>query len=396
MVINPSLSRLKLPPKPKFNPNSILPSKPSHRLLPHRGFPPLRSSVFQDQFPTGDARTTGDNGDDDGSYGEVNKIIGSRTVSTPVFNDDGSVSASIATEYLIEWKDGHEPSWVPASSIAADVVAEYETPWWTAAKKADAAAISSLLADESTTRDPDAEDSEGRTALHFAAGLGSEECVRVLAAAGADLEKKERAAGGLSALHVAAGYGRAGAVRVLVEAGADVGAVDGRGRTALEVAKEVLAATPKGNPAAFGRRMGLEGVIRELEKEVFEYAEVGKVVDVRGEGERREYLVEWRDGGEREWVKERWVAEDVVRDFEEGLEYGVAEKVVGRREGEEGEGVEYLVKWVDLEEATWEPAENVDAELVEEFERANGNGSPSTAAVAVVPVEEEEEEVPVQ
>lgn len=200
--------------------------------------------------------------------------------------------------------------------------------------------------------------------------------------------KKERAAGGLTALHVAAGYGKAEAVRALMEVGVDVEVVDGQGRTALEVAREVLEGIPKGSLVAFGIRLGLEGVIRELEKEVYEFVEVEKVLEKRGEGERREYLVEWRDGGEREWVKEKWIGEDLVRDFEEGLEYGVAEKVVGRREGEEGR-VEYLVKWVDLEKATWEPVENVDAELVEEFEKINGNGA---AAVAVVPEKEEEEE----
>lgn len=200
--------------------------------------------------------------------------------------------------------------------------------------------------------------------------------------------KKERAAGGLTALHVAAGYGKAEAVRALMEVGVDVEVVDGQGRTALEVAREVLEGIPKGSLVAFGRRLGLEGVIRELEKKVYEFVEVEKVLEKRGEGERREYLVEWRDGGEREWVKEKWIGEDLVRDFEEGLEYGVAEKVVGRREGEEGR-VEYLVKWVDLEKATWEPVENVDAELVEEFEKINGNGA---AAVAVVPEKEEEEE----
>ena len=48
-------------------------------------------------------------------------------------------------EYLIEWKDGHAPSWVPADFIAKDVVAEYETPWWTAAKKADESALKNIL-----------------------------------------------------------------------------------------------------------------------------------------------------------------------------------------------------------------------------------------------------------
>lgn len=164
-------------------------------------------------------------------------------------------------------------------------------------------------------------------------------------------------------------YARPGAVKALLELGADPYKEDDRGRTAIDLAKEVLAATPKGNPAAFGRRLGLEGAVKEMEKVVYEWAEVERVIEGRGKGERREYLIEWRDGGEREWARKRWVAEDLVEDYEAGLEYGVAEKVVGKREGG-GEGKrEYLVKWVDIEEATWEPEENVDAELIEEFER---------------------------
>lgn len=137
-----------------------------------------------------------------------------------------------------------------------------------------------------------------------------------------------------------------------------------------EWCRDVLAATPKGVPAAFERRQALEAAGKELEKAVYEWGEVEKVVDGRGEGKWREYLVEWRDGGDREWVKAPWVAEDLVKDFEDGLEYGVVEAIVDRRPAAEGDGEwEYLVKWVDIEEATWEPAENVDDELVQEFDR---------------------------
>lgn len=335
-------------------------------------------AFFQDQLPQ-KVKEQEEIKEED-AYGEVNRIIGRRTVRSPVFADDGSVTTDILTEYLVEWKDGHTPSWVPADGIAADLVAEYETPWWTAAKKADDVALSNLLSDDFISRDPDAEDPDGRTALHFAAGLGSEECIKVLAETGADVNKIERAGGGLTPLHVAAGYGRPLAVKALLEAGADSDIVDGRGRTPLDLVKEVLAATPKGNPAAFGRRMGLEEAAAELEKVVFEWGEVEKVVDGRGEGKYREYLVEWKDGGEREWVKAEWVAEDLVRDYEEGLEYGVAEAVVGRREVDGGKK-EYLVKWIDLEEKTWEPEENLDPELVQEFERQQGEHTATQESV---------------
>ncbi|EHA8586976.1 putative signal recognition particle 43 kDa protein, chloroplastic [Cocos nucifera] len=397
VLTNPSLSRLKLPlPKPKpltfFHPVAAPPLTPRHRRR-RRRHGGVRSFAFQDQFPQPSSPTQPQEEEkelkkEEEDYGEVSRIIGSRTVRTPVYGDDGSVSTTPMTEYLIEWKDGHAPSWVPAAAIAADVVAEYETPWWTAARKADAAALSTLLADESAERDPDAEDADGRTALHFAAGLGSEECIQMLAAAGADVGRAERAGGGLTPLHVAAGYGQAAAVRALLEAGADAAAVDGRGRTALELAREVLAATPA---VALGRRAGLAAAAVELEGAVYEWAEVEKLVEGRGKGKRREYLVEWKDGG-REWVRKEWVAEDLVADFEAGLEYGVAEAVVGWREAAEGGGKEYLVKWVDIEEATWEPEANVDPELVEDFERRQRESVQAAAAAAAAEEEEEEGE----
>jgi len=155
----------------------------------------------------------------------------------------------------------------------------------------------------------------------------------------------------------------------------------------------VLARTPKGNPAAFQLRQGLEAAQKELEKAVYEWAEVEKVIDGRGEGKWREYLVEWRDGGDREWVKAAWVAEDLVSDFEAGLEYAVAEAVVDKRQAstataEGEERWEYLVKWVDIVEATWEPAENVDSELVQEFEqRQSGSAGGDGGSTAPPPSE---------
>ncbi|CAD6201816.1 unnamed protein product [Miscanthus lutarioriparius] len=346
---HPSLSRLK-PPNPS-PPRTPSPSLAPPSLLRLRARRLIAAALFQDQKPKEPASK---GGDDEEAYGEVDRIVSSRTVSSPVFAEDGSATAAVATEYLVEWKDGHEPSWVPAEAIAADVVAEYETPWWTAAKKADTEALAALLVDETLRRDPDAEDAQGRTAAHFAAGLAR--------------------GGGLTPLHIAVGYGRASAVRALLELGADPELPDGQGRTPLELVQEVLARTPKGNPAAFQLRQGLEAAQKELEKAVYEWAEVEKVIDGRGEGKWREYLVEWRDGGEREWVKAAWVAEDLVNDFEAGLEYAVAEAVVDKRQAatamaEGEERWEYLVKWVDIVEATWEPAENVDAELVQEFEQ---------------------------
>ncbi|KAI9127536.1 hypothetical protein K1719_000529 [Acacia pycnantha] len=125
----------------------------------------------------------------------------------------------------------------------------------------------------------------------------------------------------------------------------------------------------------FGRRIGLESVIGSLEGAIYEYAEVEGILEKRGKGENLEYLVKWKDGGENEWVKAKFIGEDVVRDYEAGLEYAVAERVMGRRDGDDGKP-EFLVKWADMEQPTWEPKENVDPQLIQEYEEAQNTSPP--------------------
>jgi signal recognition particle protein len=147
----------------------------------------------------------------------------------------------------------------------------------------------------------------------------------------------------LAALHMAAGYVKPGVVKVLLELGADLEIQDDKGCAPLDLAKEVLKVTPKGNPVQFARRLGLESVIRMLEGAIFEYAEVQEILEKRGKGDHLEYLVKWKDGGDNEWVKAGLIGEDLVRDYEAGLEYAVAEGVVGKIVDDDG-GREFLVK----------------------------------------------------
>lgn len=352
----------------------FIPKQHSFLQIPHKftRFRPVTAAIQNQQHQQQqqqEAATSKDTHEDE-SYGEVKGIIGSRAL-------DGAA----AMEYFIEWKDGHAPSWVPADFIAKDVVAEYETPWWTAAKKADESALRNIL-DSGDGRDVDAVDSDGRTALLFVAGLGSEPCVKLLAEAGANLDHRDNG-GGFTALHMAAGYVRPGVAKLLLDLGADAEVTDDRGRTALDLAREILNATPKGNPMQFGRRIGLEGVVRVLEGAVFEFAEVEEILERRGKGENLEYLVKWKDDSANQWVKAKFVAEDLIGDYEAGLEYAVAEAVVGRRVGDEGTP-EFLVKWADLDEPTWEPQENVDPELVKAFEESSNQAQPNINGPVVV------------
>ncbi|KAI5083084.1 hypothetical protein GOP47_0002827 [Adiantum capillus-veneris] len=286
-----------------------------------------------------------------GVYGEVSKIIASRSIDHSMF-------------YLIEWKDGHEPSWLPSSSIAKDVLAEYEGNWWKAARAGDDAKLKELLTDEA--RDVDAVDENGRTALLFAAGIGSDKCIQALVEAGADVDGQDP--DGLTPLHMATGYARQSCVAALVELGADPELADSKGRTPITLAQELIDRIPKANPLQFARRVAMENILKLLESEVFDTVEVEQVLDRRSAGNGKvEYFVKWKDGAPEEWIDAENVADDLIQDYEAGLEYGIAEEILEKRD-KEGK-VEYLVRWADAEEPTWEPFENVAAELIADYEK---------------------------
>ncbi|RLN07537.1 uncharacterized protein C2845_PM11G02520 [Panicum miliaceum] len=132
------------------------------------------------------------------------RIVSGRTVKDPVLAEDGSATTPVAMEYRVEWKDGHEPSWIPAEAIVADVVAaEYETTWCTAAKKADRDA---LLVDEMLQQ----------------------------------VTRTQRARRGAPRCTSPRGWAHAAAMRTLQEVGADPKAPDRQGRTLLELVQHVL------------------------------------------------------------------------------------------------------------------------------------------------------------
>jgi hypothetical protein len=124
VLINPSLSRLKI-----FVPNLLLPpsSRPistSLRPFPHHLRLRLRLRIpcafFQDQFPQNEKEKENqvliEEVKEEEAYGEVSRIIGRRFAQSLVFADNILVTTAVATDYLIDWKDVHTPSWVPADA----------------------------------------------------------------------------------------------------------------------------------------------------------------------------------------------------------------------------------------------------------------------------------------
>jgi signal recognition particle protein len=157
---------------------------------------------------------------------------------------------------------------------------------------------------------------------------------------------------GYTPLHIAAGYLNRGVVRLLLSAGADPELSDRMDRSALDLIVALKQNTPT-TPDFFARRGALDEVAKELETHLYEELEPRAILAKRtlpnpkaGEDPEAgpgptEYLVLWSDGSEETWEPERNVADDVIADFEAGLEYASAKRVLERRRGAVNE---YLVE----------------------------------------------------
>jgi hypothetical protein len=100
-----------------------------------------------------------------------------------------------------------------------------------AVRSGDAARVSELL---KRGANPNVQDKKGWTPLHWAAGRGYAEIVRLLLEYGADANARDKDA--RTPLHFASGFGRADVVLLLLEHGADVNAKNKDGRTPLHIA----------------------------------------------------------------------------------------------------------------------------------------------------------------
>ena len=262
--------------------------------------------------------------------------------------------------------------------MADDLLRDFEGSWWACCRKGDAATVAAMLAGGrevlATTVDKDK-----RTGLHFACGVGSEECVKLLLQNGADVCAGDKT--GYSPLHIAAGYLHRRVVRQLLEAGADPELEDKEGRSPLTLVTALRDSTPT-SPEFFARRGQLQEVAKELDAYMFEDLQPAAVVGRRGLSAKEaaaaaaareaaraaaggaaeaevaveepplEFLIHWGDGSEDTWEPERNVADDVIADFEAGLQFAVAREVLAQRRS--GAANEYLVAWEDGAEPSWQ------------------------------------------
>ncbi|KIZ02150.1 Signal recognition particle protein, chloroplastic [Monoraphidium neglectum] len=285
---------------------------------------------------------------------EVEKVIG---VRASLEGEDPIV------EYRVKWKDGRPDTWELALNLSPDLVREFDDRWWNAARKGEEATMREMLK-HSRELLSQVVDDNGRSALHFAAAVGSVPCVQLLLAAGAEPDVQDRE--GYTALHMAAGYSQTGAMMVLLEAGADPQLRDNKGQ---DVPLLIDGLRQKMPPVAqlLQRRLALEQVAAVVTRRLYDEVEVAGILEEREgaeEGEK-EYLVQFKDGAPDAWVPERDVAPDVIEDWQAGMErvqVAAVEDVL-----QWGTERQFLVQWADGSKASWEPEENLPPELVEDL-----------------------------
>merc|ERR1719353_2650875 len=113
---------------------------------------------------------------------------------------------------------------------------------------------------------------------------------------------------GRAALHYSAGIGSEEAVALLLANGADPDVEDSAGRSASALVEDLKANMP-GGPLNYQRRAALDAVETVMLKNLYEEALPRRILDTRRVDLRSEYLVEWEDGPEPEWIKAEHVAE---------------------------------------------------------------------------------------
>jgi len=280
-------------------------------------------------------------------------------------------------EYLVEWADGSEATWEPASNLSKDLLRDFESKWWRACRTGDAQTIEKMLATGGTLLG-NSMDENRRAAMHFTAATNNLKCTELLVQCGAEVDIADK--DGYTPLHMAAGYLHVDMVKLLLRYGADPEQPDAKGRSPLELVEDLRRQYEVMNsPALLARRMALEEVAKVLTENTYEEIAPAAVLEARTrEDGTREFLCQWEDGQEDSWVAEKHVSVDVMNDFDQGLEYAVAEAVLEERTDAEG-AREFRVRWADTRAETWIPEMYVSEDMVVMWEAQKAGKDPMAA-----------------
>lgn len=259
-------------------------------------------------------------------------------------------------EYLVRVADSDVSIWVSSEFVAEDVKEAYEKKWWLCCRKGNIEDMNHMLRGGGQALVA-ARDSDNRGALHYACGVGSDECVRSILAYGADVNAKDK--DGFTALHIAAGYLHEKVVEVLVASGADPEIQDNTGRSPLDLVETLMHNTPA-TTVTFARRSALESISDTLEQYSYEEVPPASIKAARPAGDGGdEYLIEWLDERMDSWVPENNIADNLIKDFKAGIEYAPQDKVyTPPTYAPSGIKIKTksatLVKWADGAPPSWE------------------------------------------
>ncbi|KAF5840488.1 hypothetical protein DUNSADRAFT_16579 [Dunaliella salina] len=255
------------------------------------------------------------------------------------------VGSTVRVEYLAKWKDGSPDTWEEGINLSEDLIRDYEDRWWSACRKGDFKTLASMLEGGRQVLSQVVNE-RGQSALHFAAALGKQDCVQLLLEAGADgnLQDKD----GYTPLHMAAGYMHSNTMTMLLEAGLGVQIKDKNGKDVVSLIEDLRQRMPL-NLATIMQRLKLEEVLAE------QPTPDGK----------RELLCQFLDGRDDAWVHERDVSPEVIEDYEAGME--VAEALEVEDMVEANYERKFKVRWSDDYPDSWEPEDNVSADLIAAF-----------------------------
>lgn len=263
-------------------------------------------------------------------------------------------------EYLARVEGVDVNVWVPADLIADDVKAEYESRWWQCCRQGDLDKVEEMLRGGGQALVA-ARDDDERSALHYACGVGSEDCVRAILANGAEVDAKDKDS--FTPLHIAAGYLHEKIVEILVQSGANPELEDSTGRSPLDLVETLKLNTPA-TTVTFARRSVLESIAKTLEQFVFEEVPPSALKACRTtDTDQKEYLVEWLDDFSDSWVSARDISDELIDDFECGVEYAQLDKVYEppsfKRQGnKKRQGKrERLARWSDSATPSWESSD---------------------------------------
>uniref|UniRef100_A0A7R9T4C9 Uncharacterized protein n=3 Tax=Ostreococcus sp. 'lucimarinus' TaxID=242159 RepID=A0A7R9T4C9_9CHLO len=250
-------------------------------------------------------------------------------------------------EFLVRLAD-EDAVWLHSSDVSEDLRRDYEISWWKTCREGGDAAQDHLAQGGEVL--VLARDKQLRSGLHYACGRGDVAVVEAMISCGAEIDALDQ--DGYTPLHIAAGYLHEQVISVLMKSGADPSLEDNSGRSALTLVETLLQNTPA-TTSLFSKRLAMEAVSSTLRSYMFEEIVPLSIIQKRPVASRDQFLVSWFDGFEPIWVDDVDVADDLINEFNLGIERASASELITIEGSVRAYPDTVLVKWSDHDLLNW-------------------------------------------